>query len=71
MTRCPTCRGNITYCTNTLVGQISELLPHKCRFSSFGCMVKMKIDEIQKHEENCDEKTIVCASREIYKQRCH
>lgn len=65
ITFCPLCRNTMMYATNTLVGQICQLADHACKFSSLGCVVKMKLGEIQLHEYQCPERTVECPFREV------
>ena len=65
MTTCPTCR--VPYpppdqaITNTFAGQLIEKFPeHKCKFSEFGCGVKMALSDILEHEKTCNERTVKC-----------
>lgn len=60
--KCPTCRRSIksSNITNNLAETQIMLINHKCKFSFYGCKVKMKINEIILHEKNCTEKTIKC-----------
>ena len=57
---CPTCRRCLANNTNSLAGAQIILVNHKCKFSHYGCHVKMKIKEILFHEENCEERTVTC-----------
>ena len=60
VTDCPTCRGKLLSNTNSLAGSLIILVDHKCKFSSFGCEVKMKFEEIVHHEKTFPERTIFC-----------
>ena len=33
---------------------------HKCKFSFYGCEIKMKLEQIVVHEETCLERTVTC-----------
>ena len=35
-------------------------MPHKCKYSDYGCDVKMKLKDITKHEAKCPERTVKC-----------
>ena len=64
MTTCPTCR--VPYpppdqaITNTLAAQLIDKVDHSCKFSEFGCGVKMKLRDIVGHEKTCEERTVKC-----------
>ena len=65
MTTCPTCR--VPYpppdqaITNTFAGQLIDKYPgHKCKFSEYGCGVKMTLSDIVEHERTCAERTVKC-----------
>lgn len=59
MSTCPTCRHNLSH-TNTMVGYMAQICSHKCSFTVFGCDHITNIDEIGRHEEECQERTIQC-----------
>ena len=60
VTNCPTCRGRLDSNTSSLAASQIMMIDHKCKFSYFGCEAKMKLDEINIHEKNCPERTIIC-----------
>ena len=60
---CPTCRGRLESNTNSLAARQVMLVRHKCKFSFYGCDVKMKLKEIVNHEKHCPERTITCPHR--------
>jgi len=64
VTHCPTCRGKMKSNTNTVVGDLIMLVFHKCKFSSLGCDVKMKLEDIAEHEKDCPERTARCPEAE-------
>ena len=70
---CKSCRGSVTDCptcrrrldvdgTSSLVASMIELVPHKCKFSEFGCNVQDYLVQLKAHEGKCDERTVVCPS---------
>ena len=65
---CPTCRrkyqGN-SY--SSLAANLIDELPHKCKFSRFGCEMKLVLTELVKHEPQCPERTVVCPYRQCNK----
>ena len=72
MTTCPTCR--VPYpppdqaITNTFAGQLIEKYPgHKCKFSEYGCVVKMTLRDIVEHEKTCEERTVKCPRQQCGK----
>ena len=64
VTNCPTCRGKMKSNTSTVVGNLIMLVSHKCKFSSIGCDVKMKLKDIEEHEKHCPESTDKCPENE-------
>lgn len=60
VTDCPTCRGRLESNTSSLAASQIMLVNHKCKFSFFGCDVKMKLDGIVVHEKSCPERTVIC-----------
>ena len=46
--------------TNTIVNKLIEKIPHPCKYSQFGCQIKLLLTEIIEHEASCSEKTIKC-----------
>ena len=64
--KCPICRGCILFNQNTVVGQICLIAEHKCKYHTLGCPIKMRIHEIDEHEQNCPERTIKCPFRKIF-----
>ena len=64
VTSCPTCRvpynnANVAI-TSSLASSLIGTILHKCKFFEFGCNIKMKLNEIVKHEEKCPERTVKC-----------
>ena len=57
---CPTCRRGYSSNTSSVVASLLEVIPHKCKYSVYGCEVKMNLNQIVKHEEKCKDRTIVC-----------
>ena len=49
--------------TNSVVGSLIEQMEHRCRFSDYGCEVKMLIQSLRNHEKKCTERTIKCPFR--------
>merc|ERR1719423_61822 len=39
-----------------------ELVPHKCKFSTYGCEEKDYLVPLKNHEEKCPERTVKCPS---------
>ena len=39
---------------------VTEKAPRQCRFSKYGCSVKMRREELQLHEAKCPERTVRC-----------
>lgn len=64
VTSCPTCRipyNNVNVAiTSSLASSLIGTILHKCKFSHYGCNIKMKLNEIDKHEEKCPERTVKC-----------
>ena len=61
LVQCPLCRKSL--CgrnTNTIIGSIIEIAQHKCKFNIFNCGVEKPLNEIEAHEKECRERTIVC-----------
>ena len=52
VTKCPTFQGKLDSNNNMKQVQIM-LIEHTCKFSIFGCDVEMKLDDINRHEEKC------------------
>ena len=59
MTNCPTCQGKLDSNNNMQQVQIM-LIEHTCKFSIFGCDVEMKLDDINRHEEKCPNRSVTC-----------
>ena len=60
---CPTCRRRLSYdCTSSLAAKMIELVPHKCKFSAYGCEEKDYLVPLKNHEEKCPERTVKCPS---------
>ena len=61
VTSCPTCRGSLdSNLINSLAGNQIMFVDHKCKFSFYGCEIKMKLEQIVVHEETCLERTVTC-----------
>lgn len=61
VTQCPTCRRNLnSNCSNSIAGQLIDLVNFKCKYTYYGCKVKKKVNEIDNHEQCCFERTIIC-----------
>jgi len=60
VTSCPTCRGRLQSSTNSVAASQVLIVDHKCKFSFFGCDVKMKLEDIVNHEKICQERTVRC-----------
>ena len=61
VTSCPTCRRRLYYDgTSSLAASMIELVPHKCKFSEYGCKEKDYLSDIKNHEEKCAERTVKC-----------
>jgi len=61
VTTCPTCRGSLdSNMTSSLAGNQIMLVNHKCKFSFYGCNIKMKLEQIVVHEKTCLERTVTC-----------
>ena len=58
--KCQTCRKRLKSNTNSIAESQVMFIFHKCKFSSFGCEVKMKLEDIFDHEKVCSERTIKC-----------
>ena len=65
ITFCPLCRNTMMFATNSLVGNICIIADHKCKYTSLGCDVKLKLNEILIHEEQCLQRTLECPFRKI------
>jgi len=68
---CNKCKGSVSNCptcdikmdvdgTSSLAASLIEKVPHRCKFAKFGCEVKDLLSRLKKHEEKCEERTIVC-----------
>ena len=58
---CPTCRRRLFQDgTSSLAASLIEKVPHKCKFSVYGCEVKDLLGPLKVHEEKCAERTIRC-----------
>ena len=58
---CPTCRREFTTeVTSSLAASMIYNVPHKCKYSDYGCDVKMRLKDITKHEDKCPERTVKC-----------
>lgn len=57
---CPTCRNTFTGYQNTLLNNLLEIFPFNCKFADEGCDERSKPEELKKHEEICDYRTIKC-----------
>jgi len=61
VTTCPTCRRQMLQDgTNILANKMIEEIPHPCKYSQFGCEIKKRKIELEKHEARCPERTIKC-----------
>ena len=63
--QCPTCRRRYPdeEMTNSAIASMIDVLPHKCKFSRFGCKEKLGLDDLIKHEAKCPERTVICPYR--------
>ena len=68
VTDCPTCRGELGSNTNSLAAKQIMLVDHNCKYSHLQCEVKLKLNEIIKHEKHCSERTVICPSRNCKKE---
>lgn len=70
---CKSCRDPVSTCTtcrrrlyqdgtSSLAASLIEKVPHKCKFSAYGCEVKDLLGPLKVHEEKCAERTIKCPS---------
>ena len=55
---CPTCRGRFYSNTSSVVAALIHQVNHSCK--NVGCDVKMRLDDIVKHEKNCPERSVSC-----------
>ena len=62
---CPICRDILMNNTNTIAGNLIQIVLHNCKFNSMGCNVKLPLDEIKQHEKYCIERTVICPYREV------
>ena len=54
VTVCPTCRGRRLHSnTSSLAARQVTFVNHKCKYSFYGCDVKMKLVKIVVHERTC------------------
>ena len=61
VTECPTCRRRLyDDGTSSLAASMIEFVPHKCKFSEYGCEEKDYLHELKNHEEKCAERTVKC-----------
>ena len=60
---CPTCRRPFMATTNTVINNICQIVPHHCKYRTFGCQVKLNSDQIDQHESECPERTVNCCFR--------
>ena len=64
LTNCPTCRvsynNNAITNTNSLASSMIETILHKCKYSHYQCHVKLKLNDIVKHEEKCPQRSTSC-----------
>ena len=63
LVHCPTCRGPFVVASNTILNKICEIVPHYCKYRTFGCNTKLTSDEIKHHETECPERTVKCCFR--------
>ena len=59
MTDCPICHKKLDSNNNVMTDQFM-LIEHSCKFFIFGCFVKMKVDDINRHEEKCSNRSVTC-----------
>ena len=49
-------------------------IPHKCKFSRYGCDVQMKLEDLVLHEKRCPERTVRCpddlCGQEVQIKKC-
>lgn len=57
---CGICRKKFTASSNTLLNQVLETIPVKCKFSSKGCKCSRRLNEIENHEKNCKYRIVNC-----------
>ena len=62
VTSCPTCRRKFGRqdLTSTLAAALIDKVPHKCKYSEYGCEVKGLLAILVKHEEKCPERIVKC-----------
>ena len=63
VTSCPTCRrsmDNSSEITNSIAAALIDKVPHKCKYSEYGCQVQDLLTEVMKHEEKCPDRTVTC-----------
>ena len=46
--------------TSSLAASMIDLVPHKCKFWEYGCDVEMLLTQLNNHEKECVERTIIC-----------
>ena len=67
---CPTCRRNYPdglEVTSSLAASLIDKVPHRCKFSDYGCDVRLRLKDITKHEAKCPERTVKCPRRNCRK----
>ena len=58
---CPKCRRRLFPDNSSILAAfLIEKIPHKCKFSDYGCDVKKPLGETVEHEAKCKERTIKC-----------
>ena len=72
---CPTCRADFRPGgVNIPVGAMIQKIPHKCKFSKYGCDVQMKLEDLVQHEKRCPERTVRCpddaCGQEVQIKKC-
>ena len=82
---CKTCRKNVETCptcradfrpggVNIPVGAMIQKIPHKCKFSRYGCDVQMKLEDLVQHEKRCPERLVRCpddaCGKEVQIKKC-
>ena len=62
VTSCPTCRRMYgpQESTSSLAATLIDKVPHKCKYSEYGCEYKDLLTFLVNHEEKCPERTVKC-----------
>ena len=57
---CPTCRTKTIDCVSQIAAAIITKVSHPCDFRDEGCSFKGRLDDMTRHERNCEFRTVRC-----------